>query len=196
MLSRSFRRRAIVTGVAALGFAFLYQVTAFDSRYAARQAESREDWASPTPGSRLRFTATAYCKGTTTASGVEVRSGIAAADPALLPVGSVIQIDSLPEKYNGVYTIMDTGPMVQGRHIDLYMWSCYEALDFGRRPLRLTVLRLGWSPRASSPGVVDPLFREREVERERQRQAAPGGADPPPPGGAQPQGSAPPAIIR
>jgi len=175
MLSRSFRRRAIVTGVAALAFAFLYQITALDSRYAARQAELSEDWAAPSPGARLRFTATAYCKGSTTASGVEVRSGIAAADPALLPVGSVIQIDSLPDRYNGVYTIMDTGPMVQGRHVDLYMWSCYEALDFGRRPLRLTVLRLGWSPQASTPGVVDPLFREREAERERQLQAPPAG---------------------
>ena len=28
---------------------------------------------------------------------------------------------------------MDTGPMVRGRHIDLYMWSCKEALEFGRR---------------------------------------------------------------
>ena len=28
---------------------------------------------------------------------------------------------------------MDTGPKVQGRHVDLYMWSCYEALAFGRR---------------------------------------------------------------
>ena len=74
MLSRSLRRRAVVTGLAALCFAFLYQVTAFDSRYAARQAERREDSATPTPGARLRFTATAYCKGTTTASGVGVRS--------------------------------------------------------------------------------------------------------------------------
>jgi 3D (Asp-Asp-Asp) domain-containing protein len=176
MLSRSLRRRAVVTGLAALGFAFLYQATAFDSRYAARQAELREDRATPTPGARLRFAATAYCKGTTTASGVGVRSGIAAADPALLPVGSVIQVDSLPERYNGVYTIMDTGPKVQGRHIDVYMWSCYEALEFGRRPVRLTVLRLGWNPRASAPGVVGVLFKQREAARNSQKQP-----DPPPP---------------
>jgi 3D (Asp-Asp-Asp) domain-containing protein len=191
MLSRSLRRRAVVTGLAALGFASLYQVTAFDSRYAARQAEQREDRATPTPGARLRFTATAYCKGTTTASGVGVRSGIAAADPALLPVGSVIQVDSLPDRYNGVYTIMDTGPKVQGRIIDVYMWSCHEALEFGRRPIRLTVLRLGWNPRASTPGVVGVLFRQREAVRESQLAPAP----PPPtapvppsgPGGAAPR---------
>ncbi len=104
------------------------------------------------PGSRLLFSATAYCKGSTTASGVEVRSGIAAADPDLLPVGSVVQVDAPGTRYDGVYTVMDTGPRVQGRHLDLYMWSCNEALRFGRTAIRIAVLRLGWSPAHSSPG--------------------------------------------
>jgi len=30
--------------------------------------------------------------------------------------------------------------------------------------LRLTVLRLGWSPENSIPGMVDTLFRKREAE--------------------------------
>jgi len=167
LLSRSTGRKIVATAIAAVAFAFLYEVTALDSRYAARQAELRESTATPAPGTRLRFTATAYCKGTTTASGVNVRTGIAAADPTLLPVGSIIQADRLGEKYNGVYTIMDTGPKVQGRHIDIYMWSCYEALDFGRRSIQITVLRLGWNPRASSPSLVDRLFRQREAARDR-----------------------------
>ena len=132
-LSRSTGRKIVATTTAAVTFALLYEVTTLDSRYAARQAEFRETTASPAPGARLRFTATAYCKGTTTASGVNVRTGIAAADPDILPVGSVIQVDRLGEKYNGIYTIMDTGPKVQGRHIDIYMWSCNEALELGRR---------------------------------------------------------------
>ena len=45
---------------------------------------------------------------------MNVRTGIAAADPELLPVGSVIQVYKLGERYNGIYTIMDTGPAVQG----------------------------------------------------------------------------------
>jgi 3D (Asp-Asp-Asp) domain-containing protein len=162
-LRHHLRRKLLVTAGAVLGFAFLYEVTTLDSRYAARQAEMREATAMPAPGARLRFTATAYCKGTTTASGVQVRTGIAAADPDLLPVGTVVQIDNLPAKYNGVYTIMDTGPAVQGRKIDVYMWSCYEALDFGRRSILLTVLRLGWNPQASEPGLVNRLFRKREA---------------------------------
>jgi 3D (Asp-Asp-Asp) domain-containing protein len=116
-------------------------------------------------GSKLQFAATAYCKGTTTASGVNVRTGIAAADPALLPVGSVISVSTRDPKYNGVYTIMDTGPAVQGRILDLYMWSCHEALSFGRKDADVTVLRLGWNPRASTPSLISTLFRRREKDK-------------------------------
>jgi hypothetical protein len=43
------------------------------------------------------------------------------------------------------------------------MWSCHEALAFGRKGVQVTVLRLGWNPRASTPGLVDTLFRRREA---------------------------------
>lgn len=165
LLSRSTGRRFAATAAGAIALAFLYEATTLDSRYAARQAELRQETAPPSPGAKLRFTATAYCRGTTTASGVNVRSGIAAADPALLPVGSVIQVDRLAEKYNGIYTVMDTGPKVQGRHIDIYMWNCDEALVLGRRAAGVTVLRLGWNPKASNPTLVDRLFRQREANR-------------------------------
>lgn len=148
----------MATALGAVAFVLLYEVTALDSRFAARRAALREDSALPAPGSRLRFTATAYCKGTTTASGVNVRTGIAAADPALLPVGSVIQVERLDERYNGIYTVMDTGPKVQGRQIDVYMWSCNEALQFGRRRAHVTVLRLGWNPQASGPRLIDRIL--------------------------------------
>ena len=162
LLSRSTGRKIIATGTAAVAFALLYEVTVYDSRHAALQAELREETARPAPGLRLRFTATAYCKGTTTASGVNVRRGIAAADPDLLPVGSVIQVDRLGERYNGIYNVLDTGPKVQGRHVDIYMWSCHEALELGRRPVQITVIRLGWNPRHSEPSIIDRLFRQRE----------------------------------
>jgi 3D (Asp-Asp-Asp) domain-containing protein len=163
MLTRSTGRKVVATGVAAVAFAFVHQVSVHDSRFAARQMVLREDTALPAPGTKLRFTATAYCKGTTTASGVNVRTGIAAADPDLLPVGSVIQVDRLGEKHNGIYTVMDTGPKVQGRHIDIYMWSCHEALALGRRPAHITVLRLGWNPKHSGDTIANRLFRQREA---------------------------------
>ena len=154
LLSRSTGRKVLVTATAAVAFASLYEVTTLDSRNATRNLELRESTALPSPGARLRFSVTGYCKGTTTASGVNVRTGIAASDPELLPVGSVVQIDKLSDRYNGIYTIMDTGPAVQGRELDIYMWNCNEALDFGRRSIAINVLRLGWNPKASAPAAI------------------------------------------
>lgn len=158
LLSRSLSRKLVATLLAVVGFVLLYEVTIIDSQHAARQAALREQTAEPAAGVRLQFTATAYCKGEVTASGVAPRTGIAAADPDLLPVGSVIQVTSVGEPYAGIYTIMDTGPTVKGRELDIYMWSCFEALRFGRQQVHVTVLRLGWSPRATAPGLLDALF--------------------------------------
>jgi 3D (Asp-Asp-Asp) domain-containing protein len=119
----------------------------------------------PRLGTALRFDATAYCKGTITATGTAVRTGIAAADPALLPLGSVIRVEAPLDQYSGVWTVMDTGPEVKGREIDLYTWSCHDALAFGRRAVRVTILRLGWDPQQSAPGPIDQLFRRREQRR-------------------------------
>src|SRR6476659_8988798 len=124
IISDRFWRRAVVTAIAAVGFVSFYEVTALDSKYVARLASLHEASAPPLPGSRLAFSATAYCKGLVTASGVAVQSGVVAADPEILPVGTVLELASLPTKYNGIYTIMDTGPAIQGRLLDLYMWSC------------------------------------------------------------------------
>jgi 3D (Asp-Asp-Asp) domain-containing protein len=162
LIARSLWRKGAATAVAVGGFVSLYEVTTLDSRYAARQATLREATALPAPGMRLAFSATAYCKGVTTASGVAAQSGVAAADPELLPVGSVVEVDADDPRYSGIYAIMDTGPAVQGRHVDIYMWSCNEALRFGRRPIHLTVLRLGWSPRATSPNFMERLFNSPE----------------------------------
>src|SRR5262245_48248373 len=142
IISRSLWRKLLVTFVWVVGFVFLYEVSTFDSRDAAA-ARGAVDPTSPRAGARLAFSAPAYCKGTTTASGVGVRTGVAAGDADILPVGSVINVTTDTAKYNGIYTILDTGPKVQGRLLDLYMWSCNEALAFGRRDVDITVLRLG-----------------------------------------------------
>jgi 3D (Asp-Asp-Asp) domain-containing protein len=162
LLTRSFWRKVVATIGAAVGFVFVYETTIPDSWSVSR---ALSDAMVPRPGARLQFTATAYCKGETTASGVGVRTGIAAADPALLPVGTVVRIDTPDAKMNGIWTVMDTGPSVQGRTIDLYLWSCHEALRFGRTPIQLEVLRLGWNPQNSQPSRVQSLFKQRERQR-------------------------------
>ncbi len=183
IIARSTWRKLAVLVAAVVGFVFLYETRMLDSRYLALTSMIAQP--QPSAGARLRFNATAYCKGTTTASGVGVRTGIAAADPALLPVGSVVNVGTGESRYNGVYTVMDTGPRVQGRVLDLYMWSCHEALRFGRKEIEVTVLRLGWDPQASSPTLIDRLFRGREARR---RIPSP---EPPPPAGVPPAEDAP-----
>jgi len=174
-LARSLRRKIIATLVGITGFFVFYEATIFDSRFATRQVIStdRDDDARPAQTSgvadqaaapslpampTVRFVVSAYCKGEMTASGVVPRSGVAAADPDLLPVGSVIQVSSLGPRYDGVYTILDTGPKVQGHRLDLYVWSCKEAVRFGRRAASVVVLRLGWNPRDTEPTLFDRLL--------------------------------------
>jgi 3D (Asp-Asp-Asp) domain-containing protein len=156
----SLWRKLLVTAVAAGTFVSLYEVTILDSKYVMRETSAEGTAQVPAPGQRLVFDASAYCKGLVTTSGVAAQSGVAAADPALLPVGSVIQLDSSDGSRDGIYSILDTGPAVQGRHVDLYVWNCNDALRFGRQPVHVTVLRLGWNPRAVTPSFMDRLFRQ------------------------------------
>ena len=163
-IAESYWRKAIATLSVATIFVLFYEIQTRDSKSEASVPQVIETTVLPHAGARLQFQATAYCKGETTASGVGVRTGIAAADPAILPVGSVVRLETPNPRYSGVWTVMDTGPAVRGRSLDLYLWSCKEALQFGRRKVRLTVLRLGWSPENSIPGAVDTLFRKREAD--------------------------------
>jgi 3D (Asp-Asp-Asp) domain-containing protein len=174
ILSRPNSPRFVIMFVVVGVLVLAYEATTFD--LLPWGASGIINPSAPVPGSRLEFSATAYCKGKTTASGLEVRTGIAAADDSILPVGSVVNVATDNARYNGVYTIMDTGPRVQGRLLDLYMWSCHEALAFGRKRIQVTVLRLGWNPQASTPGVIDRLFRRRE----RAKADIPPEAPPPP----------------
>jgi 3D (Asp-Asp-Asp) domain-containing protein len=161
--------KAVVAALTVGGALSLYQVTFLDSRAVAGLGGSPDAAVILEPGAQLRFTATAYCKGQVTRSGVPPRAGIAAADPKLLPIGSIVEVDSAGSEYDGVYSVLDTGPAVRGPILDLYIWSCHEALRFGRQSVEVRVLRLGWDPAATAP-------RSRPFAR----LLGPGGAEPPP----------------
>jgi 3D (Asp-Asp-Asp) domain-containing protein len=108
---------------------------------------------------RLReFSVTAYCTGRVTQSGARVRAGMAAADPRVLPVGSTIRIDGRGRAYDGIYTVTDTGREIKGRELDLYIDDCAEAEQFGRKAMRVAVIRRGWNP-AATPGATDASGR-------------------------------------
>jgi 3D (Asp-Asp-Asp) domain-containing protein len=104
-----------------------------DARPRARSKSSRP----------MRVTATAYCQHGKTESGAEARRGTIAADPRLLPLGSLVRIQSTERHYSGTYTVLDTGSKVKGRKIDIFVPSCATARTFGKRIVMLTVLRRG-----------------------------------------------------
>ena len=84
------------------------------------------------------FKATAYCLKGRTASGGGVRRGIVAADPRVLPLGTRINISA--GAYSGTYTVADTGGAVRGRILDIWVPSCSEAVKFGRRSIKVSVV--------------------------------------------------------
>jgi 3D (Asp-Asp-Asp) domain-containing protein len=92
-------------------------------------------------GAEVRVVATAYCHRGATQSGEHTRSGVIAADPHVLESGSLVRILNGPR--HGVYTVRDTGATVKGFTIDIFIDDCRQAEAFGKRPMRLRVLRRG-----------------------------------------------------
>ena len=86
------------------------------------------------------YVATAYSLRGRTASGRLVAKGLIAADPRHLPLGSRVRLEA--GAYSGEYLVADTGSMVRGRRIDIWTPSSREAMRFGRRTVKLTVLSL------------------------------------------------------
>jgi 3D (Asp-Asp-Asp) domain-containing protein len=97
------------------------------------------------------FTATAYSLRGRTASGKPVRRGLIAADRRVLPIGTRVRLEA--GNYSGEYVVADTGGAVRGRKIDIWMPSTGEAMRFGRRPVKLTVLTRV-RPRTAARGRV------------------------------------------
>lgn len=86
------------------------------------------------------FSATAYSLRGRTASGQSVTRGLIAADPRVLPIGTRVRLEAGP--WTGEYLVADTGGAIKGRKIDIWTPSSREAMQFGRRAVKLTVLAL------------------------------------------------------
>jgi 3D (Asp-Asp-Asp) domain-containing protein len=87
------------------------------------------------------YIATAYSFRGRTASGRLVGRGIIAADRSVLPLGTRVRIEA--GAYSGEYLVADTGSAIRGRRIDIWIQDVRDAIRFGRRPVRLTVLKWG-----------------------------------------------------
>jgi 3D (Asp-Asp-Asp) domain-containing protein len=103
------------------------------------------------------FDATAYCLKGRTASGIDTRPGVIAADPRVLPMGTVIHLRA--GRYTGTYMVMDTGSRIRGRRVDVYVPTYREAVEFGRRQVKIKVIGRASAKRARTN--MNPLVSER-----------------------------------
>lgn len=70
-----------------------------------------------------------------TATGIRARHGVVAVDPNVIPLGSQVYIPGY-----GVAIAADTGGAINGHRIDLCMESYHDAMQFGRRSVKVYVL--------------------------------------------------------
>jgi 3D (Asp-Asp-Asp) domain-containing protein len=71
-----------------------------------------------------------------TATGLPARYGVVAVDPRIIPLGTKLFIEGY-----GTAIAADTGGDIVGNRIDLCMDSYAAAIDFGRQPVKVYVLR-------------------------------------------------------
>jgi len=88
----------------------------------------------------LTMTATAFVLRGPTASGANAHTGVVAADPRILPLGTVIRVSGAGV-HSGTYVVADTGRHMRGLIIDIHMRTRAEARRFGRRRVRVHILR-------------------------------------------------------
>ena len=92
-------------------------------------------------GEWQKFRATAYSVEGETASGKQTREGhTVAADPKILPLGTKIEVNGAGP-YDGVYLVHDAGRKIRGREIDIFIDAPAEAKRFGKKAVRVRVLK-------------------------------------------------------
>jgi 3D (Asp-Asp-Asp) domain-containing protein len=94
------------------------------------------------PITEAMFVVTMYAVGCDVKDAHPTKSGVmpivdftAAADPKVLPIGSIIHVEG-----HGERMIHDVGGKVKGRHVDLFVSSCSDARRWGRRNVRVRIL--------------------------------------------------------
>jgi 3D (Asp-Asp-Asp) domain-containing protein len=87
------------------------------------------------------MTASAYCDHGRTKSGVRAQRGVAAADLRHFPIGTRLRVVAPGQPYAGNYTVLDSGSAIRGRDLDIFMPSCRAAKRFGKRPVKVVLLR-------------------------------------------------------
>ncbi|MBU9745870.1 3D domain-containing protein [Lachnospiraceae bacterium ASD3451] len=106
---------------------------------AAIRAQAGQD---PQPPDTVKFESTAYCEtGNPTASGKWPREGVTVAvDPDVIPIGSAVMIWDEAGEWMGIYEAQDTGRLIKGRIIDLYIQDYASCIDYGRQTIYVRVV--------------------------------------------------------
>lgn len=74
-----------------------------------------------------------------TRSGKKTVQGVTAAgDLSKLPLGTIVYIESI-----GYRTILDSGSKVKNKHIDVFMESYDDCMEFGRQKLKVKIIKMG-----------------------------------------------------
>ncbi|OYT69644.1 MAG: hypothetical protein CFK49_10325 [Armatimonadetes bacterium JP3_11] len=81
-----------------------------------------------------------------TASGLPAGYGLVAVDPRVIPLGTVLYIEGY-----GMALAADTGRAIRGHKIDLCFATRQQALQFGRRKVRVHILRVAPAPPPKPP---------------------------------------------
>lgn len=77
-----------------------------------------------------------------TASGEFVKRGMIAVDTDVIPMHSKVLITGAGH-LDGIYLAKDTGGAIVGNRVDIYVTTKKEAFNFGRRKVKLYVIREG-----------------------------------------------------
>jgi 3D (Asp-Asp-Asp) domain-containing protein len=97
---------------------------------------------------------TAYCLSGTTRRGRYVRPGIVAADPRYFPLSRYIEVYAGTE-YLGRFLVDDTGRLIIGRRLDIWLDNCRDARRFGRQQGVAVLVARDPAP-AASPALRTP----------------------------------------
>ena len=98
----------------------------------------------------INVTATAYAPGphdndqwgSKTYLGTQIRPGVIAVDPNVIPLGSTVKIE-FPNGETMHAVAEDTGGAIKGNRIDVAKWSVPEAEQFGMKDAKVTILQKG-----------------------------------------------------
>jgi 3D (Asp-Asp-Asp) domain-containing protein len=111
--SADARRNLLKAGTLAL-------ICAISLAFAVSTADARSSYA-------LRVLRTAYCLRGTTATGTYVHHGSIAVDPGTIRLGTRLYVPGY-----GYGRAEDTGSAVRGRHVDVWVASCSQAMTMTR----------------------------------------------------------------